>query len=218
MTLLEHVEAAAPHLKVFPLPSAVLFPGAVMPLHIFEPRYRAMVQDALAGDRIFALGGLEPGWEADYAGRPAMRPIACAGLIAWHEEQGEGRFNLLLQGIVRVRILEELPPRRAYREVKAQALADAAYQGPEDERLRQAILDLAGRVPASLGDGLLQMAARTSGGALADVVAAAVASDNKRREQLLAELDVGQRLREVLREVGELIGRLAPPGPPGTLN
>ena len=68
-------------IPIFPLPNAVLFPNVFMPLHIFEPRYRAMVSDALAGDRIIGMVLLKPGFEADYEGRPPVYPIGCAGVI-----------------------------------------------------------------------------------------------------------------------------------------
>ena len=83
MTALERVERAASSLKVFPLPSAVLFPHTVLPLHIFEPRYRSLVKSALTGDKVMAMAQLEPGYEGSLAGRPRMRPMVCAGIIAW---------------------------------------------------------------------------------------------------------------------------------------
>ena len=63
-----------PTIPIFPLPNAVLFPNVFLPLHIFEPRYREMVADALQGDRIIGMVLLRPGWEADYDGRPAIYP------------------------------------------------------------------------------------------------------------------------------------------------
>ena len=67
--------------RLFPLPNLVLFPEVMQPLHIFEPRYRQMTADALAGDRLIALGLLRPGWEADYDGKPAIYPVACLGRV-----------------------------------------------------------------------------------------------------------------------------------------
>ena len=65
--------------RLFPLPNLVLFPHVMQPLHIFEPRYREMTADALATDRLIALALLQPGWEADYDGKPAVYPVACLG-------------------------------------------------------------------------------------------------------------------------------------------
>ena len=71
-----------PTIPILPLPDAMLFPNVSRPLHIFEPRYRAMVADALKGDRIIGMVTLRPGYEADYEGRPPIYPIGCAGVIA----------------------------------------------------------------------------------------------------------------------------------------
>src|SRR5712692_4628233 len=95
-------------IRLFPLPNMVLFPGAMQPLHIFEPRYRQMTADALAGDRLIALVLPSPGWEKEYADRPALHPMACVGRIAGEHRLADGRFNLLLQGMRRVRIVEEV--------------------------------------------------------------------------------------------------------------
>lgn len=218
-TALERLALTTHAVKVFPLPSAVLFPHAALPLHIFEPRYRALVRDALAGDKVMALSQLQPGWEGQYGERPPMQPMMCAGLIIWHEELQDGRYNILLQGVSRARLLEELPAGdELYRRVRVQLLPDGDYQGPEEERLRQAVFELAGRVPASFAENLLPVVARSHGGALADVVAAAVVPEPERRQELLCELDVRTRLTAVLDDVGELIARLSPVKPVGPLN
>src|SRR5437762_11771699 len=83
---------------LFPLPGVVLFPRAVLPLHIFEDRYRAMMADALAGGRLIAVALLKPGWEKTYYGRPEIEPVVCVGQILSHEKLADGKYNLLLQG------------------------------------------------------------------------------------------------------------------------
>ena len=212
------VERAVGALKVFPLPSAVLFPNAILPLHIFEPRYRAMVRDALAGDQLIVLAGLKPGWEGDYEGRPPLAEIGCIGTIVWAEELPDGRFNILVQGLVRVRLGEELPATHDYREVRGEALDDVPYAGPGSDVLRQELLELAGRLPPQVLDPLLQMATLLEGGALADVIAGALVQETDRRQALLETLDVGERLKMVLEDVGELLLRLGPAQAPGPLN
>ena len=77
-------------IPIFPLPNVVLFPNVFLPLHIFEPRYRAMLADALAGDRIIGMTLLMAGYEADYQGRPAVYRVGCAGVIT-HSERSTGR-------------------------------------------------------------------------------------------------------------------------------
>lgn len=94
-------------IPIFPLPNVVLFPNVFLPLHIFEPRYRQMVADALAGDRIIGMVLLRPGWEGNYEGRPPVYPIGCAGLITHAEPIPDGRYNIVLRGLEKFRILEE---------------------------------------------------------------------------------------------------------------
>ena len=94
-------------LPIFPLPNVVLFPGVFLPLHIFEPRYREMVADALDGDRMIGMVLLRPGWERDYEGRPPVFPVGCTGVITHVERQTDGRYNIVLRGIERFRVVEE---------------------------------------------------------------------------------------------------------------
>jgi uncharacterized protein len=96
-----------PTIPIFPLPNVVLFPGTYLPLHIFEPRYRAMVKDAIASDRIIGMVLLRPGFEASYAGRPPVYPIGCAGLITHSEPLPDGRFNIVLRGLEKFRMTGE---------------------------------------------------------------------------------------------------------------
>ncbi len=214
----QRIQDAAGRLKVFPLPSVVLMPGTAVPLHIFEPRYRALVRDSLATDKVLALAQLQPGWEGSYQGRPALQPVCCAGVVAWHEELPDGRYNLLLEGLCRFRIEAEHRPERLYREVLGEPLPDAAFDGPEVEELRRAVLELTGRLPAPADEALAQVAARTSGGGLADAVASALVTEVPRRYQLLCELDVRRRLRAVLGDAAELMAQLSPASPQGPLN
>ena len=94
-------------IPIFPLPNVVLFPNVVLPLHIFEPRYREMVSDALGGDRVIGMVLLRPGWERDYEGRPPVYPIGCAGVITHAERMADGRYNIALRGMEKFRIAGE---------------------------------------------------------------------------------------------------------------
>lgn len=218
MTPLERVQSAATSLKVFPLPSAVLFPGAMVPLHIFEERYRDMVADALAGDRVMALAGLLPGWEADYLGRPPLRAICCAGVIAWHEEVEDGRFNILVQGVCRARIVTEHTGDELYRVTLAKLLEDPPYAGDEQESVRNAVLELSTHLPDTMAQALVSQVAHVSGGELADLVASVVVPDAERRRDLLEQLDPRKRLQSVLTDVSDLIARTRAARPTGPLN
>src|SRR5688572_13280494 len=104
--------------RLFPLPNLVLYPHVMQPLHIFEERYRELMQDALASDRLIAMAVLEPGWEAEYDSRPRVSPYACLGKVVAHHRLDDGRYNLLLLGVQRVRICHELAPLRSFRQAE----------------------------------------------------------------------------------------------------
>jgi len=112
--------------RLFPLPNLVLFPHVMQPLHIFEPRYRDLFREAVAGDRLIAMALLAPGWEADYEGRPPLHPVACLGRIAAYHGLPDGSYNLLLSGLERVEIVRELPPLKTFREAEV-SLRDDFY-------------------------------------------------------------------------------------------
>lgn len=103
---------------IFPLPSTVLLPGEVLPLHIFEPRYRDMVRDALASHRVIGMVSVLPGHELEHLARPPVNEVGCVGLIAQHQELPDGRFLLWLLGLERFRIDEELTVDTRYRQVR----------------------------------------------------------------------------------------------------
>src|SRR5262245_7373918 len=110
-------------LPLFPLPNVVLFPNVFLPLHIFEPRYRQMTADAVASDRVIGMVLLKPGWDRDYEGRPAIYRVGCSGVITHVERLADGRFNIVLRGLDRFRIVEE-NIERAYRRAIVETLAD----------------------------------------------------------------------------------------------
>ena len=85
-------------IPIFPLPDVTLFPHTVLPLHVFEARYRAMITDALARDRLLAVARLLPGYEATYAGKPPVASVAGAGEIVKWERLPGGRYNILVEG------------------------------------------------------------------------------------------------------------------------
>ena len=107
----------ATRLSIFPLPGALLFPGMHLPLHIFEPRYRAMVSDAMARDR--RIGMIQPSGEGD---KPALYQIGCVGRIAEVEALDDGRYNLILEGLSLFRLVRELDVTTAFRQVEAELL------------------------------------------------------------------------------------------------
>src|SRR5947207_1631024 len=110
--------------RLFPLPNLVLFPHVMLPLHIFEPRYRQMTTDALAGDRLLAMALLQQGWENDYEGRPALNPMVCVGKIIAEQRLDDGRFHILLRGLSRARIVREVDRDTLYRQAQLDLLQD----------------------------------------------------------------------------------------------
>jgi Lon protease-like protein len=122
-------------IPLFPLPNVVLFPNVFLPLHIFEPRYQAMLGDALVGDRIIGMTLLMPGYEADYEGRPAVYPVGCAGVITHSERLPDGRSNVVLRGIEKFRIIEE-DASKEYRLARVTPLPEATSD-PDKVLLKQ---------------------------------------------------------------------------------
>jgi Lon protease-like protein len=114
-------------IPIFPLPNVVLFPNVFLPLHIFEPRYRAMVRDALASDRIIGMVLLRPGFEGNYGGRPPVYPIGCAGLITHSEPLSDGRYNIVLRGLEKFRVTGE-EGGHPYRLAQVEALAETVTE------------------------------------------------------------------------------------------
>jgi len=126
-------------IPIFPLPSVVLFPNVFLPLHIFEPRYRQMVSDALAGERLIGMVLLQPGYEADYERTPAIYEVGCAGLVTHVERLPDGRFNVVLRGLERFRVVGEESPSSAvlYRRALIMPLEEVEPEGLEQALKRE---------------------------------------------------------------------------------
>ena len=122
-------------LPLFPLPTSVLFPNVFLPLHVFEARYREMVGDALSSDRLIGMVLLRPGWEHDYEGMPPVYRIGCTGVITHVERLPDGRYNIVLRGMERFRILEEDYSLR-YRRAVVESLAERALEADDRRVLR----------------------------------------------------------------------------------
>ena len=198
---------------LFPLPQAVLLPGALAPLHVFEPRYRALVRDALAGDRLLGLALLLPGYEADYEGCPPIDPTVCVGRIVLDAPLDDGRFNILVAGLRRARTLGE-DRSRAYRRAHVELLPDVPL-APDRERAETARLIAmveglpvarvrhAGRLATALQLLASEVPAALSFGAALDLVADALELDSDERMAILREPDVARRLAALGRIAGE---------------
>jgi Lon protease-like protein len=125
--MLSFVTERPSELPLFPLESVVLFPKVRVPLHIFEPRYRQMMESALRGDRTLGMATVLPEQRERMAGAPPLFAIGCAGFIEAFERLPDGRFNLVLHGTARFRVLREIAPEagRLYRVAEVDWLDDA---------------------------------------------------------------------------------------------
>jgi uncharacterized protein len=207
-------------LPIFPLPGAALFPGSVLALHVFEQRYRDLVTDALGGRRMMAVARLKPGFEDDYEGRPPVHDVCGAGIIVQHAQRPDGRFDILLRGLSRIRILREHPAASRYRVVQASLLpdlpTDPAITSAFEQKLASLWVDLAPHLPDALRDLSALTKDAPSAGAVADRLAGALFAEPGLTQQLLAELDPAERFALITEQLGNLASQLSskPANPP----
>jgi Lon protease-like protein len=207
-------------IPIFPLPDVVLFPHTLLPLHIFEPRYRQMVRDCLAGDRRLAMALLKPGWENDYYGRPPVYPVAGAGEIIRHDELPDGRFNILVRGTMRIGITSEMPPDLPYRVARGRPLPDQ-YVAEDARSLRdriECIKVFALRLLAETQKEQEETGKLFSGvkdaGSILDRIAGASISDPETRQRVLEAVDVPTRFSIVQDHLVSLLTELSDRNPP----
>ena len=185
--------------RLFPLPGVVLFPQVIQPLHIFEERYRRLLDEALADDRLIAMTVLQPGWEADYEGRPPVHEVACLGRVISHQRLPDGRSNLRLMGLARVRLTRELPPDALFRRAEAAVLEDVYAPAGKAARaaLKRRLLAAFQAVLARTAQPHKQLDERLAGemllGTLTDIAAYTLDLDPDLKVRLLAETDVDRR-------------------------
>jgi Lon protease-like protein len=181
----------------------VLFPYVIQPLHIFEPRYRKLMADALADDRLMAMALLKPGWEEDYHKRPAIHPVVCLGKIFKEERLPDGRYNLLLHGLARARVLEELPAGTPYRTARVELLTDVPiHHARTEQELRRQLEEQMTRWFQDQSQALEQLRqllkSTLSLGTLSDIFSFALALGVEVKQQLLEEVRVEPRVRTLL--------------------
>ena len=200
-------------LPVFPLPRVVFFPNTLLPLHLFEPRYRAMIEDCMGqGPEIMAVSMLTAGTGAD--GQPTYKAVSGVGRIIAHERNANGTHNIVLRGLVRAR-LEELQTETPYRVVKATPLASHGVARAADVQARMAC---ATRVAAGVRQQHPEFSLGVEAGDTPELIADAIAdrfvSDTDQRQAILEALDIGERLHLVTDAVGELLAMVASRGMP----
>lgn len=202
--------------RLFPLPNLVLFPHVMQPLHVFEPRYRELLEDALQGDGLITMAVLAPGWEKDYEGRPPLGPFACLGRVAGHHRLKDGAYNVLLLGLRRVRLLRELEPVRSFRQAQVEICEDsnpppaAPNQSTLHRKLREAFLTVLPLLPEAHEQLDQLLAGDVSLGMLTDVIAYMLDIGIRHKEALLAELDVYRRAEMLLQHLSAATADHAP--------
>lgn len=202
----DKIGAVSELVPIFPLPNVVLLPRAVLPLHVFEPRYRAMTADVLSGDGRMGIALLSSGWEKDYYGTPPIADVICVGEILQHEELPDGRYNFLLQGIKRARVLREervgLYRAAEVEEVPAEHGMDIDLTEQRAKLLRLFQTTLSGHKLAGQFAQLLQTIIPTSDAA--DVIAFHFLEDPREKQLMLEEGDVQRRIERLVEQLARL--------------
>lgn len=196
-------------MPLFPLDAAALLPQQVLPLHIFEPRYFQMVEQALDGAGQFAMAVFEGSeWRKNYHGRPTLRPAVCIGQIVQHEKLAENKFNVLLQGVCRAKIVRETPPsvERLYRSARLEPIGI-------DEEAEQKLYGVRERLTELLTDGPLARLSHAEWvverirdddiptAVILELASFALPTAREIRYRLLAEPDAGERAGIIEKEL-----------------
>lgn len=189
---------------LFPLPGGTLFPNVLLPLHIFEPRYRCMVEDVLKSDRLIAIAMLKDGWESTYETKacPIHETVCLAQVIA-DECLEDGKYNLLTQGVCRARLIGEEQTDLPYRIGQLEVVEDEYPLPPVIDRIRrqQELVSAFRQIFPNLDLDAVLLSTMEEGvplGELCDVIAHAMRLDPFHAHRLLEQADVDQRSDLVL--------------------
>ena len=197
------------HLALFPLPNAVFFPNTMLPLHIFEPRYREMTREAIEDGIPIAIVRLKEPRHVNARGLPAFSEIGGAGFVLHHQRLPDGRYNILLEGVSRIRIIEEIDSEKLYRVGRAELIPES-YEHPE--QVQALIATLRGCVMGLKPhcERLSEALAKTMNNvqdpaALVDTIASIIISDPDHRQMLLEQPHVDARLDEIIARLTDLL-------------
>jgi uncharacterized protein len=198
--------------RLFPLPNLVLFPYVIQPLHVFEPRYRQLMEDSLKDDRLIGMALLQPHCEKEYYKSPPIYPMICLGRIHKEERLPDGRWNLLLHGLTRARIESEMGVDRLYRMARVQLIQEKEIASvAAAKELRRQLGRETERWFAAHESAVVQLEKLLHSdltlGALCDVFGFALPIAVEVKQQLLEEIDVCARARRLIAH----LGTVAPP-------
>ncbi len=203
------------NLPLFPLPHVVLFPNTMLPLHIFEKRYRKLLKASLKGEKMIGMAILKPGWEEIYEGNPEIYPAACMGTIIKHEHLQDGRSNVLLLGLKRVKIKTIVSP-HPYRTASVDIIEDEfdGMSSTEQKSLRKKILKMygdyviefaaTGKKFPTLSNGKIDLSY------LVDAVASSICLPIEELVYLLQENHIGERAEFVLKRLEDQLKKGGP--------
>lgn len=201
-------------LPLFPLPSAFLFPRTLLPLHVFEPRYREMIAWCIGRRWPIAVARIEPGFERYAAGSPPLVPVAGIGEIVHHQKLEGGRYNIVVRGLARVSLTGEHPPTGPWRVARAELLPDVWPDDRPalDELVRTAHACLLRLRPhwTAIADSLGRSVHTSDPAHLADVLASTLFEDDSERQGLLECTDVALRLWTAVERLSLLVADTAP--------
>src|SRR3972149_1116673 len=200
-------------IPLFPLATVVFFPNTLLPLHVFEPRYRQMIKDIIDGERIIGMVLLKPGWEKSYEGNPEIYSVVGMGRIVNSEPLDDGRFNIVLYGLKRVKIIDivkDIP----YRLARVEILEDV--HGTNENIYRERILELILKWNGIIGkeheSHLINIDTRLPLENLIDAIASTSVSNVFEKQELLEEINVQKRAENILNQnVSSSIPICAPP-------
>lgn len=207
-------------IPLFPLPSCALLPHATVPLHVFEPRYQKMTQEALDSHGLIAMAVFQGDkWQQQYHGKPPIREHVCVGYIVQHQQLQDGRYNILLQGVCRAKVVKELP-HESYRMAMLEPTETESVMEIDLDDRRQRIEAMLKRPRLrqlaaihAIGKWLSREVPTT---AMIDLAILTLSQDNERRYAMLAEADVEKRadwLEHHLQQTDDLLAvaeRLGP--------
>lgn len=191
-------------LPIFPLPRAVLLPGALLPLHVFEARYREMVSACMESHELMGIATLRPGYDDDYDGRPGIWPEIGVGHIVAHQELPDGRSNILLRYVGRGLLDVELPPRASYREVRLRLLTDQPPPTTAPYDSLRGLVRLVGQYSERAAVEAERLA-QLEGSEMVDALARKLLAEPDLQRQYLGEVRIAERASMVQEALAEVL-------------
>ncbi len=202
--------------RLFPLPNLVLFPHVIQALHIFEPRYCEMLTEALESDHLITMALLVPGWESQLQGKPNLGNTVCIGRIISHTPTDDGRHNILMAGLQRARIIEELEVPTSFRQARVELISDYIpdeFRASSEKHRKTLLSVFRSMIPLdaanskTFADLLTQQLPL---GILTDIIAYALNLPIAMKQLLLGEANVQIRFQTLMDHLQPLIEDTAP--------